>query len=408
MSSSFNIVKKPKKDEDEFEEELENVVLDEDKEKSSKSSGDDDPKKRLFLLMGVLVGGTVILLLILALASMFNTKKLSYSDIEKILEKAAVSYFKDHPDYLPAENGNMVEVDAANFVAEEKMKDLSTYTGDVTCSGKVVVENSDGEYLYTPYLNCGDVYTTYELYNKVFNDNEVVSSGDGLYHPGSNYVFRGEKVNNYVQLGNSLWRIVKINSNNNIVLISESGAKYTQPWDNRYNESRFYESGISDYSVSRIKEFLEKIYTSPSKDDGEDIIAQSDKAYMVSYSLCVGKRELDSQSRDNTLECKKTINNQRLGLLTLSDYLYASLDPNCKSASNKSCQNYNYLAIDKDWWLVTADSKSTSTVFKVDQNGVIKNDIASTYALVRPVIYLNSKTMYKSGSGTLKKPYTIK
>lgn len=405
MRSSYNIVRKPKKDDDDFEEEVENVVLDEDK---GKKSGEDDLKKRLLLLTGVIVGGTILLLFVLFIASLFNVKKYSYDDVEKLLEKTAIEYFKDHPDYLPNEDGNMVEVDAVNFIAEERIKDLSTYTGGQACSGKVVVENSAGEYLYTPYLNCGDVYTTYELYKKVFNDNEVTSSGDGLYHPGSNYVFRGEYVNNYVQLGNSLWRIVKINSNNNLVLISESGVKYAQMWDDRYNDSRFYGSGISDYSLSRIKEYLNKIYTNPSKDDGEDIIAQSDKAYMTTFTLCTGKREATSESRDNSLECKKTLNNQRLGLLTLSDYLYASLDPNCKSANTKSCQNYNYLVMKKDWWLLTADSKSTSTVFKVDQNGVVKNDIASTSALVRPVIYLNSMAMYKSGDGTLKKPYTIK
>ena len=88
--------------------------------------------------------------------------------------------------------------------------------------------------------------------------------------------------------------------------------------------------------------------------------------------------------------------------------MYASLDPNCKSGSTKSCQNYNYLTDSKDWWLITADSSNTSTVFKVDQNGVVKSDIASTYAIVRPVVYLKSNVFVKDGEGTLEKPYTLK
>ena len=97
-----------------------------------------------------------------------------------------------------------------------------------------------------------------------------------------------------------------------------------------------------------------------------------------------------------------------MGLLTLSDYLYASLDPNCKSANTRSCMNYNYLSIDDEWWLVTANSDDSSTAFKVDRDGVVKADITATYSKIRPVIYLNSKVLLKKGKGTLKDPYVLK
>ena len=405
MSSNFNIVKKPEKDEDEFEEEEENVVLDEDKSSSSSRS---DPKKRLYLIMGVVVGGFFLLLLVLFIVSLFGKKTYSFESVEKIMENAAVSYFKAHPEYLPQEDGSGAELNVNNLIAEGYMKDLSYYTGAEGCTGNVVVERYAGEYVYSPYLNCGSLYTTYELYKKVLEDNPLVTSGDGLYSGDSAYVFRGENVKNYVQLENSLWRIVKITSNGNVVLISNTGAKYSQPWDNRYNETRYYESGINDYSVSRIKEFLDKIYTNPSVDDGEDIISNSDKSKFETYSLCIGKRTTTSEGKANKAECEKTLSNQKLGLLTLSDYLNASLDPNCKNASTKSCQNYNYLAKGKDWWLLTADSSNSSTVFKVDQNGVVKSDIASTYAMVRPVVTLKSSTFFKEGEGTEEKPYILK
>ena len=325
------------------------------------------------------------------------------------MKEPAISYFADHPEHLPQDEGNIVEIDSTNLVAAEKMKDLSEYTSEeVLCSGKVQVEKSGNEYLYTPYLNCGEAYETIELYKKIVNEDNVVTAGYGLYPSNGSYIYRGENVNNYVKLGKSMWRIVKVTSNNNVVLVSDDGTPYSQPWDDRYNENRFFEAGMNQYSASRIKEYLERIYDNPVKEDGEDILSNSDKAKLVSYNICTAKRSKNSETKDNTEECAEMLQNQKLGLLTLSDYLYASIDPNCKSAETKSCKNYNYLTKDYDWWLVTADKDDNSMVFKVDQNGIAVSDTASTYSIVRPVIYLNSSVMYKSGKGTLEKPFKVK
>ena len=197
-------------------------------------------------------------------------------------------------------------------------------------------------------------------------------------------------------------------ANNNIVLISNEGVTYTQPWDNRYNEERLYEAGINTYSASRIREYLDKVYNNPSANDGEDILSKSDKAKLVSFSVCTGKRTTDNESKDNSVECSEVLQNQKLGLLTLSDYLYASVDPNCKSASTKSCKNYNCLTMKEDWWLATANKEDTSTVFSVSRSGNVTAETAGNYAIVRPVIYLNSNVLFKSGNGTLEKPYKVR
>lgn len=407
---SDNLVKKPKKDEEEYEEE-EDIELDDDDSTSSKKSNANNAemKKRLFMLMGIIIGVTVLLLIILWIASLFTVKNYSYEDMETIMKDAAVAYFADYPDYLPQNEGEIVEVDAANLVAAGKMKDLSEYRNDgVVCAGNVQVENAGGEYLYVPYLNCGEYYYSVELYNKIVADNPTTKSGDGLYSNGRNYVFRGENVNNYVKLGKSVWRIVKITSDGNVVLIHSTGVDFYQPWDDRYNEEYLYEAGINTFNVSRMKEYLEKIYTSPNKDDGEVILSAKDKARIVPYSLCVGGRTAESESKNNTEECRQKVKNVKLGLLTLSDYMYASIDPNCKNAKSKSCMNYNYLAMDDEWWLVTPDTATTATVFKVERDGIISSVNASNYSKVRPVIYLNSRVMVSGGKGTAKSPYKVK
>lgn len=410
MNTNFNMVKKPKKDEDlDFEDEDVEEIEDDSDSETKSNNNNESLRNRMFLLMGIILGGMIFLLVILYVASLFSNKTYEYKDIENIMTKAAKEYFADNKNYLPTEDGNTVEVDVSNLVAGNYMKNLSEYTKEgVTCSGTVQVTYSSKEYLYTPYLNCGDQYLTTEFYSKVLSDESVVSSGYGLYSNNGSYVYRGENVNNYVKLDNSLWRIVKINSNNNVVLINAEGLEYTQPWDDRYNQNKLYAAGINTYSASRVKEFLDRIYTKPEKKSGEDILSNSDKAKLVSYTLCTGKKAGTSSDFTNSEECQEHLANQKIGLLTASDYVYASIDPNCSNITSKSCQNYNYLAIDDDWWLATANSADNSSAYRVDRTGVIKADSASNYAIIRPVIYLNSNVLYKSGNGTEKHPYKVR
>ena len=132
------------------------------------------------------------------------------------------------------------------------------------------------------------------------------------------------------------------------------------------------------------------------------------KEKILSYNICTGKKPATSSAFDNVEECSEHLNNQRLGLLTISDYVYASIDPNCKTITSKSCQNYNYLAIKSEWWLATADSADTVSVYQVNRSGAVKSTSAGSYATVRPVIYLNNKVLYKSGNGSLEKPYKVR
>ena len=405
---SFNLVKKPKKDANDFDDdETEDIDLEDDVSSASSYSG-VSPKKRMIRLMGLIVGFVLVLLLILYIASLFGRKNYTYEDVEDLMKQSSVAYFAAHPEYLPKAEGEIVELPLNNLIVEGYMKEPSQYINDESCTGTVQVEKIGNDYVHTPYLNCGSNYSSVELYRKVVEDNPITTDGPGLYSFNNTYAFRGEEVNNYVQLDNALWRIVKISSEGNVVLILSEGMIYSKPWDNRFNEEKNYEAGMNNYSVSRIKEYLSQIYTDNVEFDDEKILSDKDKSRLVSYDVCVGKRSLEGNSKNNTEECRQKVSNQKLGLLTVSDYLYASLDTNCKGVSSKSCTNYNYLAIDNEWWLATATNANDYEVFKVDQWGIVTVDTAATYASIRPVIYLKTNTMVKEGKGTLAEPYTIR
>ena len=408
MGINFNIVKKPKTEEDDGEE-LEEVV--EEDVKEEKPSG-YDPKKKMIKFMGIIVVVMVLLLIILFFVSLNKNRNATYSytELENILEKAGKSYFKDNPSYLPEDEGDIIEVESTTLVEAGKMKDLSEYpTKDgVACTGSVKVEFDGEDYIYSPVLDCGEKYATVLLSNKILDNNEIVTTGDGLYSTGNEYVFRGENVNNYVMLDERLWRIVKITANDEVVLISQDGVGYTISWDDRYNEQKGSSVGISNYRVSRIKDYLNDIYSNTDEGDKRYVISKKDKTKLASFNVCIGKRPITSEDKKNTAECKETIKDQKVGLLTVSDYLYASVDPNCKSSETKSCSNYNYLVSNYDWWLATAGNENTYSIYKVRSGGLVTVDSAVTHAYARPVIHLNSSVFYKSGKGTEEKPYKVR
>lgn len=374
---------------------------------SSSNNNDNYEKKRLIRMMGLILGVVIVFIILLFfITSLFGGKK-TYEEIEEIMSDAAESYFTDHQENLPKKDGVSQTVDVSVLAAEGYMKDLTKYT-NAACTGSVKVVKSGSSYLYTPNLNCGEAYLSQELYEKVRQDNSIVASGYGLYNKDGNYVFRGEKVNNYVQLDSALWRIVKITSGNNLVLVMDEPLGNLVPWDDRYNQEINYNAGINNYSSSRIKEKLDELYKTTDEDVITRFLSDKDKSKVVGFNLCTGKRGIEETGTEQAVECREVLKDQKVGLLTAADYMNASIDTNCTSPSNASCQNYNYLITDTSWWLVTAATARSYDTYLVEANNGIKVTNTNMYARLRPVIHLNTNVLYKSGSGTEEDPYIVK
>lgn len=384
-------------------EEYEEIEEIEESSSSSSSSNSNDEKKKLIRLLALLLGVVILFILVMFLLTSCSNGSKSYEDIENIMVEAAESYFADHTDNLPKKDGGTQTIDASVLSAEGYMKDLSKYT-DAVCTGTVKVQKSGSTYSYTPKLNCGDSYASAELSDKIKDDNKIVSSGYGLYNKNGSYVFRGETVNNYVQLDNALWRVVKITSSGNTVLILDEPLAMTSPYDNRFNDVANYKSGINNYSASRLKEALLEEY---NKEDS--FLSDNDKAKTETFNVCAGARGLTETGVEQAVECKTVEQNQKVGLLTAADYMNASIDTGCTTVSSKNCQNYNYLNGPKsEWWTLTPSTTNTYSAYMVSINNGIKETETYNYAAIRPVIYLNSNVLYKSGTGTETDPYIVK
>ena len=319
------------------------------------------------------------------------------------MKKAASNYYSEHSKKLPKTTGGTVEISAKNLSNLGYMKDIGKYIKKGTCSGKVVVENNDDTFVYTPYLDCGESYKTMELFREITKSAHLVTEGPGLYAQDNQYVFRGEVTTNYISLNNRLYRIVKVDANNEIELISQEEKEQTSvSWDNRYNSDIKSSYGINDFNISRLKNSLDRIY---EQDGKRAFFTDKEREYIVYHNYCIDKTgPKDPISSD----CLQSSVKMKVGLLTASEYMNASLDDECTYVTSRSCQNYNYLVKSNvDWWLITASGLSSYEAFSVS-GGTIGVSKCFMMKKLRPVIYLNSKTMYKSGTGTKDDPYLVK
>ena len=371
------------------------------------SKNNDDMRKKLMKMMLIIGGGLILLLIIIFVISIaLGSKSKSYEEVEQIMKNAAIKYYGVQSGLLPKE-GEVVSVKVDTLVSDEYMKSLTKLRKNESCTGRVEVSRVNNKLVYTPYLDCGKNYVTKELYKAIL-EQKTVTSGSGLYDISGEKVYRGENINNYVKLDNNLFRVVKVTSDNKIMLIlSDVVSSYGYYYDDRYNATKLFNSGFNDYRISRMYTTLNTTIYKGNKDF--TLLSSNDKSKLSKFNLCIGKRSNKDTSLDNSTECSDVLENQIIGLLTVSDYMRASLDSNCKVATDKTCQNYNYLKVTSgDWWLVTGNSDNNYQAYAVQSSGYISSFNASSSKKVRPVIVLNNNVMIKSGDGSLDKPFKLK
>ena len=104
----------------------------------------------------------------------------------------------------------------------------------------------------------------------------------------------------------------------------------------------------------------------------------------------------------------------KVGLAYPSDYGYAADFRSC----TQDLDNYNNSACtSKNWMkaiiapnygaLINPYSDVSYSIWRINQNGGVGYDVASTVYGITPVIYLDPKLVIKSGTGTSSSPYQL-
>lgn len=350
----------------------------------------------------ILIGaGVMVICIILICYFSFFYRNNSYNDLKVIMKNASVEYCKDNCENL-FEGVSVVTVTSDTLVKGNYMDSFSKLTNDKenNCTGEVVISKAYNGYNYITNLDCGSDYSDKKIVDVINSEVSVVTSGTGLYDINGGKVYRGEYVDNYLKLGSTMFRIVKINSDNTLMLVLADFDRNTNSkWDDRYNSSVKKNDGYNDYSISRARESLINMI------DNEYGKSVEQKA--ISYDYCIGARSANSDVNDGSIECSKKYRDY-VSLLSVYDIINASLDSGCKTIANSSvCQNYNYLALyDSSFWTITPVIDTTNQVYCFEQVSfqALK---ARTKNSLRFVITISGDEIYKSGNGTSSDPYVI-
>lgn len=347
----------------------------------------------LFLVIVILFGGAFVY-------NKFFYKR-SYTEIENIMLEAAKTYLQQNPKELPQNLNDTISLSEDELVASENMDSIAEYLKDEAsaCSGTVNVTNINGKYRYASLLDCGKKHTTTKLIDYIQKNVPIVESGNGLYNINNELVYRGDNVNNYIKFSGKTYRIIKFSNEHAIIIYTEKLEGIE--WDDRYNIEKEDISGINDYSVSRIREYLDNLYK------GTELISNENKLLVTAHNLGIGKRNESDTDKSGSLENQIILENQFIGLISINDFLNASLDNNCTTTTSRSCINYNYLSKYKyNWWTMTANSTDSYKVYRIQSTA--QTTPASNTAYVRPVLYLAKDAILVSGNGSKEKPYTIR
>lgn len=354
----------------------------------------------MIIILGSVCGSVILLLLFILVFQWISNRNLSFEEIENRMASAAENYYSSNEEKLPTFETKQVTIDVNTLITSEYMDSLTKYTDEnIQCTGHVTVyyTNEADEYLYVPYLDCGDVYRTQTLSDKIIEDGQnYTTNNSGIYNEGNEWIFKGESPNNYLTYAGRTWRIVRVNSEGQIVLLDTESVNEVM-WDNRYNINEGRRSGINDYRLSNIQEELDDYLTG-------DLESTDKLAY---YNLCVGPRAENDNSIDGSSDCSTIIENQLVGLLPIYEYFRASFDSNC-AIDLKACRNYNYIAARyaNSSWTLQAPTGTTASIYTIVGVSLLESKLTEEY-LMYPVVYLQSGILHEGGTGTYADPYIV-
>lgn len=203
------------------------------------------------------------------------------------------------------------------------------------------------------------------LMNTVTKLDNIIYNGDGLYQKDDFYYFKGREVNNYVYYSGRIWRIISLGDEIKLI--------------NNDIESSIVWGVNMEYKDSYINKWLNN-YANTLRDSD---------TYLVNVKWC----NMDVMVNEYACEVESE---GLVGLLTTEEYLRAG-------------GNASFLNNEEHWWTINygGDKQAFYVNNKGSINNVVKNgDNYISYG-VRPVINLSNTVTFRSGDGTLEKPYVI-
>ncbi len=232
--------------------------------------------------------------------------------------------------------------------------------------------------------------------NQILEKVPIVTTGDGLYkdeYEEGRYFYKGANPNNYISFNNELWRILSIEKDGTIKIISTNNENFKNFDSNSNNWAK----------PSDLNKYLNEEYLST-------LINQE---IIVNHKFSIGYVTKDN---NNLLEQIKSENKNtwtgKIGLITVSEYLRTNSNISSCNSLHKNNITYNYICSQSNWqynihinssW--TISPASGNFIYRIDE-GTVELSTTQMAGTVIPTLYLSSNIQISGGNGTQNSPYT--
>lgn len=282
-----------------------------------------------------------------------NTMCISLSTLQKkgYLENGEIKNPKTNENFDVDKNYVEVKYNLEKNQYEYSFTDICVVNDEIIPASKTIIEN---------------------------NEIKITNEKDGLYETTDSYVYRGDNPNNYIEFNNKSWRIVSIDKETMMM-------KIINLENDQIQENDFIEKLNADFGTGTTynKNFKKKINTNSKWNQG---VVNS-----LESSLTLKSIEKQSNSYNT------------IGLLTVGEYIDASLIKDCYKQNNCS----SYLSKSTNYWLLnkTSDNKSW---YITKENKISSSTASSQSYNIYPCLFLKLNTQIDSGYGTKENPYKLK
>ena len=250
------------------------------------------------------------------------------------------------------------------------------------------------------YTACSTPTVLPTLGESILNNTDIVTTGNGLYadeYEDGKYFYKGENPNNYITFNNEIagWRIISINSDGTVKIIRNTSIG-NQNWGGSSNDWA---------NSSSLNTYLNKTYYNN--------LNSTAKNQIVSKNFSIGAVTNNETNLTNTISGENSKKwNGKIALATASEYIRSNSNKSgCGTMDQvwrlSSCGNTTWMNNGNYWWILTAYSETTHTVFYVYPGGYFGYGDASNSFGIRPVTTLSSKARITGGIGTKSDPYQI-
>jgi len=281
------------------------------------------------------------------------------------------------------------------------------------------------------------------------------TTGETKYH---DYRYVGANVNNYVKFNDDLYRIIGVfDDNSHGVVDTDGNGKYlvkliaanpvgAYAYGAQNDTSNNYSTYSNDFTIGNMNKLLNNNFYGKSSEgcsvltyyynntnyrtnDCSDIVGYgidpSLQNYIENVTWYLYGYSTNSYSKQNFYLCERGGNGctgasgtteeskvkvqNKVGLMYVSDYLYASgyfSSSNTTTATSSYYGNQNWLYKGYEW-TITPLSNTSSNAFYVASYGSVNYYGAYFGFGARPAFYLTSSVFITGGNGSFASPYTI-